>query len=244
MPINFENLPIQSIEDFVDYFIYYYEYTFVLDEMSNIDVKKEIETIVKDSHIENDYKKLWIYTYLKFILLVTKDYPITYIKETILKVIKNLDNTDPKILEIQLELIKDILDNMSIITLQIRPYEQLKLQSIYGEYLKDKERNLIELFTKYLDNFSVTNVNKICYTKLKNNKFIDLPTILYEYYTVILFEVIEDKLEKEFNKNLVEEKVKEFLSTFKKGKLNQELFNILIKKTETLSTMYIAMNIK
>ena len=133
---------------------------------------------------------------------------------------------------------------MSIITLQIRPYEQLKLQSIYGEYLKDKERNLIELFTKYLDNFSVTNVNKICYTKLKNNKFIDLPTILYEYYTVILFEVIEDKLEKEFNKNLVEEKVKEFLSTFKKGKLNQELFNILIKKTETLSTMYIAMNIK
>lgn len=228
MPINFKN--ITSKEDFISYFIYYYEYTFITEESNEFNFYKEIENIVMNSKIEN-FKNLWIYTYLKITNILLKNYPLHYLKDTINKLIKNFNITEPAILEIQLELIKDILNDLGVLTLEIRPYEQLKLSSNYGNYLLKKENSLTQFFEENKDFFSETTINKLCYVKIKNQKYITYPTLLFELYSVILFELIEESMYEDFELNKIDNKIKEFIKGFKKGKFNNILFEDLKKKT-------------
>ena len=221
---------ISSKEEFIDYFIYYYEYTFVVDDSESIDIKKELENIVEKTSFDN-FNDLWIYAYLKVMLLLLKDYPLVYLKNTIKNLIKDFKITDPTILDIQLELLKDILNDLNILSLEIRPYEQLKLNSPYGEYLSKQEKNLIGFFEKYKDCFSENLVNKCCYIKIKNQKYIDFPTLLFEFYSVILFEIIQDSLDPNFNLDMIDIKIEDFIKNFKKGKFNKTIFEELKMKT-------------
>lgn len=228
MPTDFSH--IKSKEDFISYFIYYYEYTFLTDEAIEFNILKEIENIVMNSKIE-DFRDLWIYTYLKMTNVLLRNYPLSYLKETINNLIKNFMITDTKILEIQLELTKDILNDLGALTLEIRPYEQLKLSSPYGEYLLKKEKSLVKFFEDNQEYFSETTINKICYTKIKNQKYITYPTLLFELYSVILYELIQESMYEDFELNQIDDKVEEFIKGFKKGKFNKTLFEELKKKT-------------
>lgn len=227
MPLDFSL--ITSNEDFIDYFIYYYEYSFLVDDF-NIDIKKELEKIIENCKYTN-YKDLWIYTYLKLTLTLLKDYPLDFLKTTIEKMSKEFLYTNPSILEIQLQLMKESLKDLGAFFLEIRPYEQLKIGSPYGDYLNKKEDSLIKLFNENIDSFSETKLNKVCFVKLKNKKYMDNTKLLFELYSVILFEVIEDSLEEDFQYVEIDVKIKDFLYTFKKGKYNKELFECLKRKT-------------
>ena len=221
---------ISSKEEFINYFIYYYEYTFVADESIDIDIKKELQQIVEKANFD-DFKDLWIYTYLRITLVLLKNYPLVYLKETIKNLAKNFKSLDSTILEIQLELIKDILNEVNAYTLEIRPYEQLKLSSPYGDYLLKQEKSLIKFIDKNQEYFSETLVNKCCYVKIKNQKYINYSTLLFELYSVILFETIQDSLEPDFEIEDIDDKINEFIKSFKKGKLNKEVFEELKSRT-------------
>lgn len=220
---------ITSNEEFIDYFIYYYEFSFLVDD-SNINVKKELENIIQNYKFTN-YRDLWIYTYLKFSIILLKDYPLDFLKTTIEKMSKDFLFTNPAILEIQLQLMKESLKEIGVNCLEIRPYEQLKIGSPYGDYLNKKEESLIKLFEDNISSFSETNLNKVCYVKLKNKKYMNKSKLLFELYSVVLFECIEDSLEEDFQYAEVDVKIKEFLYSFKKGKFNKELFECLKRKT-------------
>lgn len=221
---------ISSKEEFVDYFIYFYEYTFVLDDYEVIDVKKELYNIIDNVKFDT-YMELWVYSYLRMSLVIMKEYPLIYLKDTIKSLAKNFQNIDPTILEIQLELIKDVLSNLNVSSLEIRPYEQLKLNSPYGTFLLKYEKNLINFFEKYKENFSENLVNKCLYIKIKNQKYIDFPTLIFELYSVILFEIIQESLDNDFKLENIDYKIKNFLKSFKKGKFNNDLFEELKNKT-------------
>lgn len=236
MPLNLSF--ITSKEEFIDYFIYYYEYTFLIDDIENIEVKKELIKIVETTKI-NNYKDLWIYTYLKFTNILLKEYPLDYLKDTIEKLAKDFLFIDDCILEIQLELIKNILNEIEAVTLEIRPYEQLKLSSNYGNYLLKKEKDLTKFFEENICYFSETSVNKISYVKVKKQRYISFSTILFELYSVILFELIESDIVNNLDISCIEKKLKEFLNGFKNGKLNKDLFNELKNKTITFLMEYI-----
>lgn len=220
---------ITSNEEFIDYFIYYYEFSFLVDD-SNINVKKELENIIQNYKFTN-YRDLWIYTYLKFSIILLKDYPLDFLKTTIEKMSKDFLFTNHTILEIQLQLMKESLKEIGVNCLEIRPYEQLKIGSPYGDYLNKKEESLIKLFEDNISSFSETNLNKVCYVKLKNKKYMNKSKLLFELYSVVLFECIEDSLEEDFQYAEVDVKIKEFLYSFKKGKFNKELFECLKRKT-------------
>ena len=217
---------ITSNEEFIDYFIYYYEFSFLIDDF-NINVKKELENIIQNYKFTN-YRDLWIYTYLKFSIILLKDYPLDFLKTTIEKMSKDFLFTNHTILEIQLQLMKESLKEIGVNCLEIRPYEQLKIGSPYGDYLNKKEESLIKLFEDNISSFSETNLNKVCYVKLKNKKYMNKSKLLY---SVVLFECIEDSLEEDFQYAEVDVKIKEFLYSFKKGKFNKELFECLKRKT-------------
>lgn len=220
---------ITSNEEFIDYFIYYYEFSFLIDDF-NINVKKELENIIQNYKFTN-YRDLWIYTYLKFSIILLKDYPLDFLKTTIEKMSKDFLFTNHTILEIQLQLMKESLKEIGVNCLEIRPYEQLKIGSPYGDYLNKKEESLIKLFEDNISSFSETNLNKVCYVKLKNKKYMNKSKLLFELYSVVLFECIEDSLEEDFQYAEVDVKIKEFLYSFKKGKFNKELFECLKRKT-------------
>lgn len=220
---------ITSNEEFIDYFIYYYEFSFLVDDF-NINVKKELENIIQNYKFTN-YRDLWIYTYLKFSIILLKDYPLDFLKTTIEKMSKDFLFTNHTILEIQLQLMKESLKEIGVNCLEIRPYEQLKIGSPYGDYLNKKEESLIKLFEDNISSFSETNLNKVCYVKLKNKKYMNKSKLLFELYSVVLFECIEDSLEEDFQYAEVDVKIKEFLYSFKKGKFNKELFECLKRKT-------------
>lgn len=220
---------ITSNEEFIDYFIYYYEFSFLVDDF-NINVKKELENIIQNYKFTN-YRDLWIYTYLKFSIILLKDYPLDFLKTTIEKMSKDFLFTNHTILEIQLQLMKESLKEIGVNCLEIRPYEQLKIGTPYGDYLNKKEESLIKLFEDNISSFSETNLNKVCYIKLKNKKYMNTSKLLFELYSVVLFECIEDSLEESFQYSEVDVKIKEFLYSFKKGKFNKELFECLKRKT-------------
>ena len=53
IPSNFEI--IKTDEDFIKYFIYFYEYTFATLEEQDFEIEKELETIMKKQKFE-DYE--------------------------------------------------------------------------------------------------------------------------------------------------------------------------------------------
>ena len=236
MPIKFD---FSSDEEFIDYFIYFYEYTFPVVEneiLEDFNIRKELISILSHKPYTN-YKDLWIYCYLKINIKLTEVEPIDFLKDTMEKMVKNFTLTNPIILEIQLELLRDIFTRNYLVVLQARPYEQLKKSPVYGSMLLNKENELIKLFQDYKDSFSDIKINKCTYIKLKDRKFISKEQLILELYSMTLFELCEKE---EFPKNEeITKAIKDFVSLLTKGKLNYGLVSQLSVFTQDFLKNYV-----
>lgn len=238
MPIDFN--VIKTNEDFIDYFIYFYEYTFTLTEMDDFDIKSILKDIVSKNKYEN-YKDLWIYAYLYISKMMLGDLPLEFLKDTIQRLMKDFKCESPLILEMQLELLRDTFHTLGFVVLEPRPYEQLFKNGTYGAFMLDKKNELLDFFEKNQNLFSDSGLNQMCYVKFKNNRYMDKKLLIFEYYSVVLFNIIKDirDEDEEEKDEIIEDEIKSFIKSFKKGKFNNEFSEQLIKITHDLSEEYI-----
>lgn len=237
MPIDFNK--ITNNDEFIDYFIYFYEYTFTLTEMDDFDVKDILKNIVNKKKYDN-YKDLWIYAYLYISNLMLGDLPLEFLKDTIQRLMNNFTQISPFILEIQLELLKDTFHTLGFVALEPRPYEQLYKNDTYGVYILGKSTAIMKIFEKYKDSFSDSSLNQACYVKLKNNKYMNKISLLFEFYSVVLFNIINEiRNEKSELDKTIDSEIHNFIKSFKRGKFNKDLLTELNEMTKNLVKEYL-----
>lgn len=237
---------ICSDEDFMKYFIYFYEYTFAMLDEQNYDIKEHLKELVDNNTKYKNYRDLWIYCYLQISLQIIDELPLESLKDSIQKMSRDFLVTDKEILDIQLDLLDDTLQTLGLISLEIRPYEQLYRNSTFGKFMLTKENTMCSIFNEMEESFSDTAINKMCYVKLKNQKYIDKAKILFEFYTTNLFSLIaEAKQNKDFDLDKdVESFISDFVKCFKKGKLNTEISNYLADISKGLIAEYLSLGYK
>lgn len=244
IPSNFNM--IKTNDDFIKYFIYYYEYTFTLLDEQDYDIKKELQILINKNTKYKDYEDLWIYCYLQISLQIINELPLELLKDSIQKMSRDFPVTDRDVLDIQFDLLDDTMQTLGLISLEIRPYEQLYRNSTFGKFMLIKEKTLNSIFKEMEENFSDTAINRMCYVKLKDRKYADKTKILFEFYTTNLFQIISEiKQNKEFNFDKdVESSITDFLKCFKKGKLNKELLKYLTDISKGLIVEYLSLGYK
>lgn len=220
---------LKNNQDFIDYFIYYYEYTFIEYETFQFDIRKELQNIVDKSNFDN-YDDLWVYCYLKINYILVSPTGCEMLKDDISWLASNFNNIDEKVFDIQIKFLEELMFDTDVCFLRIRPLEQLKLGSPFTNAVNDMYDEIFDVFEKHVDNFSITAVNKICFVKVKNQRFITYPQILMELYAVILFETIDDLAEIKNVQSYIRSKLEAFVKQFKQGRYNKELVDILTDK--------------
>ena len=239
MKIDFKALSINTKEEFVDYFIYYHEYVF-LELKTEVPNAKEMLLKIVSNAPYSDFEKLWYHTYFTFDLMLIKQIPLPYLKETIKKIIKTIPVASDYLLEQQLYEIQEILDNLDITALYPRPYEQFQQKFSNDAYWMNVQKQLIELFDNNLSLFSESKINKEKYISLKKSKYIDMTTSLYELYGSVIFNCITILKQNDVNiEELIGNDLKVFINTFKKGKFNQEFYQELLNISIDLSKIAI-----
>lgn len=243
IPNNFSM--IKTDEDFIKYFIYFYEYTFTTLDEQDFEIEKELQKLISNQNFEN-YEYLWIYCYLQITLKIIENLPLELLKDSIKKISKDFSLTDKDILDMQFDLLDDTLQTLGLISLEIRPYEQLYRNSTFGKFMLNKEKTLNAIFKEMEDSFSDTAINRMCYIKLKDRKFADKTKILFEFYTTNLFQLVtEAKQNKEFSfDNDIEDSITDFVKCFKKGKLNKEIIKYLTDVSKGLIVEYLSLGYK
>lgn len=237
---------IHTNEDFIKYFIYFYEYTFTLLDEQDYDIKKQLKMLIDKNVKYKNYEDLWIYCYLQISLQIINELPLELLKDSIQKISRDFPVTDKEILDMQFDLLDDTMQTLGLISLEIRPYEQLYRNSTFGKFMLTKENTLNSIFKEMEESFSDTAINRMCYVKLKDRKYADKIKILFEFYTTNLFSIISEiKQNKDFNFDEdVKNSVSDFVKCFKKGKLNKEIVNYLTDISKGLIVEYLSLGYK
>ncbi len=237
---------IKTNDDFIKYFIYFYEYTFTLLDEQDFDIVKELKTLIEKNKKFDSYEDLWIYCYLQITLQIINELPLELLKDSIQKISRDFPVTDRDILDMQFDLLDDTLQTLGLISLEIRPYEQLYRNSTFGKFMLTKEKVLCSIFDEMEEYFSDTAINRMCYIKLKDRQYADKKKILFEFYTTNLFQIISEiKQNKDFDfNNDVESSICDFVKCFKKGKLNKEFVKYLTDVSKGLIVEYLSLGYK
>ena len=85
IPNNFSM--IKTDEDFIKYFIYFYEYTFTTLDEQDFEIEKELQKLISNQNFEN-YEYLWIYCYLQITLKIIENLPLELLIDSIKKISK------------------------------------------------------------------------------------------------------------------------------------------------------------
>lgn len=232
--LDLQGLQIENKEDLIDYFIYYYEYSLLVNELNYKRIKTLLLDLSKDFK-SDDLNLLWNYLFLKYNFEILERYPnmYSYLNKTIEKLLNNIYHSDYDILSTQVSLLSDLFMDLEVELLKVRPYEQFHLGSNYGKFIAQYEKEFVEYFEENKDKFSISKLDKLRLIKDKDSKYIKFFNFIFELYATMMNEIVsitssEDDIDIE---DVINEEIDEFLEVVKKGKISSEMKEFFIVRT-------------
>lgn len=214
---------IDNKEKLIDYFLTYYEYSFVIPYFKENKVKPKDLFLGFMNTLNNveDLERLWYGLELKYSLFLIEEYPLLFIKNSINKTLKDINSLDIEVLKTIADTTNKILLEENIKCLIARPTILIESEEEPLFYpMKDVVEDLYNFIDKYRKYLSVAKINKcrVLPTKI-TELYVNADMVIVElwallvhgYYVEKFLPMIKEQVNKQITLNDKDEDMEEEL---------------------------------